>query len=108
MPRIRMAPEARSKQLLDAAYKIATKHKKGIRAVTRVAVAEATKTTDGLVNRYFAGRDGLREAVIRRAVDEKHVGLVAQAQDMDLLTWFGIQVPKALMQQASKLNRSAA
>lgn len=100
--RIRMAPDERRQQLLDAAYKIATKSKKGIRAVTRVAVAEATKTTDGLVNRYFEGRDGLREAVIRRAVDEKHVPLVAQAHDMDLLAEFGITVSKALQREAIK------
>lgn len=60
---IRMTPKARKRQLLDAAVELSEVH--GVENLTRVMVAEATGTSEGLVNRYFVSRDGLRAAVRR-------------------------------------------
>ncbi len=60
---VRMTPKARKRQLLDAAVELAKVH--GADKITRVMVADATGTSEGLVNRYFTDRDGLRAAVKR-------------------------------------------
>lgn len=66
---VRMKPAERKAQLLAAAYKLAAAN--GIKQVTRIAIAQATDTTDGLVNRYFAGRSGLQSELLAEAVSRK-------------------------------------
>lgn len=77
MKRERMEADARKTQLLDAAYKIA--QKQGIRKVTRAAVARECKVSDGLLNRYFEGREGLRFDVMAHAVKQKDAKTLAEA-----------------------------
>lgn len=79
MKRERMEADARKTQLLDAAYKIAVKH--GIRKVTRAAVARECKVSDGLLNRYFDGREGLRLDVMTHAVSKKDAKTLAAASE---------------------------
>lgn len=71
MERVRMEAGARKADLLDAAYGIARAD--GIRKVTRAAVARKCGISDGLINRYFAGREGLRFEVMEHAVTVKDV-----------------------------------
>lgn len=81
MTRVRMKPADRSAQLLNAAYELAKVG--GVKAVTRIGVAEATDTTDGLINRYFTGRKGLRDAVIAEAIKRKDVAVLAWAEGQE-------------------------
>lgn len=78
---IRKNPEDRKAELLAAGYAIAKES--GLKAVTRLSVAAATGTTDGLINRYFAGRVGLRADVLAEAVRLKDVDTLAWAQAVE-------------------------
>lgn len=79
MAQERMTAEARTAQLAEAGLKIA--RKLGIRKVTRAAVARETGVTDGLLNRYFGGREGLRGAVLELAVEQKDAKTLAAASE---------------------------
>lgn len=92
---VRRDPEERKAQLLAAAFTIAAEG--GVKAVTRLAVAEATDTTDGLVNRYFAGRKGLREAVLEEAVRVKRADVLAYAQAVE-----GFDLPANMPRQLQR------
>lgn len=76
MNRVRMHPTERRKQLLAAAMSIA--ERKGWRKLTRVMVAEATGTSDGLVSRYFGSRNGLRDAVYAEAKATGNQAILSQ------------------------------
>jgi AcrR family transcriptional regulator len=73
----RMSAEARTAQLVQTGYEIA--RKLGIRKVTRAEVARRTAVSDGLLNRYFGGREGLRAAVLEHAVTAKDAKTLAAA-----------------------------
>ena len=92
MTQVRMKPEERKAQLTAAAYGVAKKH--GVKAVTRLAVAEVAGCTDGLMNRYFKGRAGLREAAIAEAVKVKDVPTLAYAKGQE-----GFALPKDMPRQ---------
>lgn len=77
MTRIRLNPQDRHRQMVEAGVVLAGKY--GIKALTRVAIANETGTTDGLVNRYFGTRAGLRSAIIAEGVKRKDVRIVAFA-----------------------------
>lgn len=79
---MRMAPAERSKSILDEAYKQA--NAKGLGRFTRLSVAEALGVTDGLINRYFKGLSGLRDAVVARAVLERNIEILTDAADMNI------------------------
>lgn len=95
----RMTAEERTAQLTIVAYGIATKQ--GIRKVTRAAVARETGVSDGLLNRYFGGREGLRAAVLDHAVIVKDAKTLAAAmQHYDLP-----QMPGKLRREVTALWR---
>jgi len=75
----RMSANERTAQLTLVGYKIA--RTKGIRKVTRAAVARETGVSDGLLNRYFGGREGLRFAVLEHAVAENDAKTLAEASE---------------------------
>lgn len=77
MAQERMTASDRTAQLVAAGYKIAKKQ--GIRKVTRAGVARESGVSDGLLNRYFGTRDGLRFAVLEHAVTEKDAKVLAEA-----------------------------
>lgn len=58
---VRKDPKERKTELLNAGVKLAQKW--GISNVSRTMVADATKTTDGLVSRYFGSTEGLHKAI---------------------------------------------
>jgi AcrR family transcriptional regulator len=73
----RMTAAERTAQLVAVGYEIA--RDKGIRKVTRAEVARRTGVSDGLINRYMAGREGLRGAVLEHAVEQKDAKTLAAA-----------------------------
>lgn len=73
----RMTAAERTAQLVAVGYEIA--RTKGIRKVTRAEVARRTAVSDGLLNRYFGGREGLRGAVLEHAVERKDAKTLAAA-----------------------------
>lgn len=75
----RMTADDRTAQLVQAGYFIAKT--KGIRKVTRAAVARETGVSDGLINRYLDGREGLRAAVLDRAIELKDAATLAAASE---------------------------
>lgn len=95
---LRMAPAERSKSILDEAYKQAAD--KGLGKFTRLSVADAIGVTDGLINRYFKGLDGLRDAVLARASVERNPDIVADAVEMGISVQ---HVPPDLVADARKL-----
>jgi AcrR family transcriptional regulator len=71
----RMRDERRGK-IMRAAVSIATT--KGYRTMTRDEIAAAAGCSAGLINHEFGTMDGLREAVMREAVDNSQLDIVAQ------------------------------
>lgn len=76
MAHVRMDPNDRKRQLLEAALVLMELY--GPKGCTRVAVAAETGTTDGLVNRYFGTRKGLHAEVIAEAGARKNLKALAQ------------------------------
>lgn len=68
--RVRKDPKTRKAELLDCGARLCSKW--GTANVTRVMVAKATGTTDGLVSRYFGNIEKARKAWER---DAKKQGL---------------------------------
>lgn len=76
MTRTRHAPADRSRELLAAALKLAART--GWRTMTREAVAEAAGVSPGLVSARLGTMDALRRSVMRQAVRERCVPVVAE------------------------------
>lgn len=93
----RMTAAERTAQLTQVAYAIAKS--KGIRKVTRAAVARETSVSDGLLNRYFGGREGLRAAVLAHAVEQKDAKTLAAAGEFYELP----SMPQKLEREIRKL-----
>ena len=91
MAHIRMDPEARRKLILDAAYKVAKRD--GFRKATRTAIAVEAGVTAGLVGVYFKGRDTLRGAIMKEAVDRANKKLVKEGLELQIQ---GVRIPKEL------------
>lgn len=72
----RLDPTERKEQILAAAVRLALAT--SCRDLTRDAVAFEAGVSCGLVNTYFPRVAELREEVMRVAVRERHVGIVAQ------------------------------
>lgn len=80
--RVRLTPDMRHSQILDAAVKIALEkgiYNFGIVNVAR-SIANCSKPT---VRHYFSNITELRTAVIEAAIERGHGRLVAQAITMD-------------------------
>lgn len=73
---MRLHPNIRAAQILDAAMDCAVKH--GYTKFTRSDVARKIKVADGLINNYYQTMDHLRRAVMRRAIDNKVLIIIAQ------------------------------
>lgn len=102
MAKTRKSAAERTDELVEAAYKIAVKS--GLQKVTRVAVAQATDTSVGLTNRYFADRNGLRNTVLEYAVTRKDAATLANAQ----LAGFELpSMPRTLTADVRRLVKAA-
>lgn len=77
MTRIRLDPKDRKQQMLEAGLVLLRQY--GVKALTRVAIANETGTTDGLVNRYFGNRDRMREEIIITGIRRNDATVLAQA-----------------------------
>lgn len=73
----RKTPDERAAQLLAAAVEIARAD--GITAVTRASVARKCGITPGLINRYFNGRNGLRQSTLKAVSKPDGVKMLAYA-----------------------------
>lgn len=103
MTRIRLNPQDRKKQMVEAALVIVRGY--GTRALTRVALAAETGTTDGLVNRYFGNRDKLREAIVIEGVERRDARITAWA----LKDGYQLEgAPRELLREANRLMPSLA
>lgn len=87
---MRMSPEEREASILNEAYTQAGRD--GLGRFTRVSVAQALGITDGLINRYFKGLDGLRAAVLTKAGACGNADIVADAIEMKM-SLAGLPVP---------------
>lgn len=99
MARQRLTADVRTAQLTEAAYNIA--RKKGILKVTRAAVAREVKVSDGLLNRYFGSREGLRWAVMQYAADQRDAKTLAEASYVYELD--GLTMPRTLQAEIKRL-----
>lgn len=99
MTRIRKAADERKTELLTAAHAIAAKD--GIKAVTRAAVARKCKVSDGLLNRYFESREGLRLAVMEHAVELKDAPTLAAAGEIYELPAMSQSLAREVLKLAS-------
>jgi AcrR family transcriptional regulator len=76
----------RRRQIIDAAIRLAIKC--GYQNVTRNAVAEEAGVSHGLVNTYFSTMPQLKRALMRAAIAQEIVEIIAQglgAKDADAL-----------------------
>ena len=68
--------EQRNRRILEAAVQLSAE--RGYTNITRAEVADRAGVADGSVNNAFGTMDGLRDAVMARAVEQRHGGIVAQ------------------------------
>lgn len=68
--------EQRNRRILEAAAQLAAE--RGYQHITRSDVAERAGVAVGSVNNAFGTMDGLRDAVMRKAVADEHGGIVGQ------------------------------
>lgn len=74
--RKRMQPDERSGQILAAAVTLAKRS--GFRKLTRDGIAKAAKVSTGLVSNYFGSMDNMRDEVMRVAVRDDILPIIAQ------------------------------
>lgn len=77
MNRKRMQPADRKKEILQAAIKVAER-KGGWSKLTREAVAKEADCADGLPSKYFGTMTAFRRAIMRAAVRECNLSIIAQ------------------------------
>lgn len=72
----RLRPEVRHDQILTAALKLAAKTHYS--RITRDGIAERAKCSTGLITKYFTTMPQLKRAVMRAAVKQGFVPVIAQ------------------------------
>jgi len=74
--RLRLEPSERADNILAAAVAVALRE--GFRGITRDQVAAEANSSVGLIYTYYRSMDSLRDEVMRVAVRDKHLAIVAQ------------------------------
>ena len=97
MKRIRLKANERKQQMIEAGVVLA--HNYGIKALTRAALAAETGTTEGLVNRYFGNRAGMREEIIVEGIMRKDAQIVAWA----IKDGYQVEAPRELLREANRI-----
>jgi AcrR family transcriptional regulator len=92
----RLKPEIRRDQILAAALVLAERD--GYHNITRDAIAERASCSTGLVTRYFSTMLQLKRAVMRAAVKQEIVRVVAQG--MVDKNQYAMRAPPALRERA--------
>lgn len=72
----RMNPKERREQIMIAAIKVA--EKKGYDRIERKDVANAANCAEGLINNYYGTMNQLKRDVMRRAVKDGNLIIIAQ------------------------------
>lgn len=72
-----MKSQQRKDQLLKVAMKLA--RRKGYFNITRFEVAKEAKVSESLINVYFHTVEGLRNAIVERAIQVNDTDVIAQA-----------------------------
>lgn len=72
----RLSPQDRKKEILVAAVVIA--EREGLQELRRDKVAKEANASDGLVSRYFNTMGQLKHAVVRYAVQNRILPVIAQ------------------------------
>jgi AcrR family transcriptional regulator len=96
---MRLNAKIRRTQIIDAAIRLAIKQ--GYQHVTRNAVAEEAGVSYGLVSTYFSTMTQLKRALMRAAIAQEVIEIIAQglgAKDADAL-----KAPEKLKQKAVQL-----
>lgn len=75
--RLRLQPEARKKTILEAALRVAGKPG-GWSNFTRIDVAREANCAEGLVSFYFGTMTKFKRAVMRAAIAENNLKVIAQ------------------------------
>lgn len=77
MSRVRLRPEHREAKILNAAWEIAKSE--GLYDITLVKAGEGAGCTHSTVSHYFKSTIGLREAVIKKALEDNDLQIIGQA-----------------------------
>jgi len=72
----RLEPHVRKEQILEAAVGIAAEA--GLYTIRREDVALKAEVACGLVNRYFGTMNQLRRAVMRHAISNRNLSIIAE------------------------------
>lgn len=99
----RLRPEVRHDQILTAARKVACRV--GYKNITREAVAEKAGCATGLITHYFTTMIQLRRAVIRAAVANDDVAIIAQG--IEERSKYVAKAKPAALREARKLLAAA-
>lgn len=75
MTRTRLTPNDRKPQLLEAAVAVAVEH--GLQATTRALIATRAGVAPGLITHYLGTMAELRRAVMRQAVKQEILPIIA-------------------------------
>lgn len=94
--------QGRHERILSVALELA--EIRGFRNITREMVAVVAQVGVGTVSWHFKGMDGLRDAVVRYAVEKKNIRVLAQALAEGHR--FAKAAPFALRQEAAKFLMS--
>lgn len=76
-PNQRLDPSERKARILDAAVEVARKH--GVASTSRKRVAEQAGVSPALVSAYFTTMAKMRRAVVRQAIQQEILPIVAAA-----------------------------
>lgn len=76
MPHTRLTPAVRKEEIIAAALRVAAKH--GFENVSRAMIAEEADVAPGLVSNYWGTMPQLRRAIMREAVKQEDLVIIAQ------------------------------
>lgn len=92
----RLVPEVRSGQILDKAVDIA--RVQGFHKLTRDLIAKRAKVSGGLVSTYFGNMDKLRDEVMKVAVRDGILSIIAHG--LAARNPIALKAPEELRQRA--------
>lgn len=96
MKQTRLKPEARKTDLLAAALTLA--EQLGYQHITRKQIAEAAGVSGPIIHHYFGTMGGLREELMRYAVEQENLTVIAQG--LTGSNPAALAAPEALRRQA--------
>lgn len=95
----RANPTLRQENILNVALQVATE--RGYNVMTREAIAERAGVSESLVSRYFSTMVQLRRAVMRAAINQENIEVIAQG--LAIKDKHARKAPTELKNKAAKL-----